>query len=166
MNGGHCSISQAAQASGVTVKAIRYYEEIGLIPHTARRTNGGQGTAHRVFAAAAIGRLRFIHQARALGLGLHEIRELVAIAEKQGCPGRRPEYHDILSRHLESINDRINRLLQLRSALAGLINADRSSAQSACCWETCGCMEADLSMKEGLPSVQSRPRRKNGGNHV
>lgn len=146
MNGGNCSISQAAHASGVTVKAIRYYEEIGLIPHTARRTNGGQGTAHRVFAVADIGRLRFIHQARALGLGLHEIRELVAIAEKRGCPGSRPEYRDILNRHLESINDHINRLLQLRSALAGLIDADhRRSAQSKCRWETCACMEADLS---------------------
>jgi hypothetical protein len=34
-------IGGAARAAGVSVKAIRYDEEIGLIPRTRRRANGG-----------------------------------------------------------------------------------------------------------------------------
>lgn len=134
------SIGETAKTSGVSIKAIRYYEEIGLIPRAQRRANGGLGNSHRVFTDADVGRLRFIHHARALGLGLTEIRKLVALAEEQGCPGTRPEYRKVFARHLESINERIEGLLQLRSTLKSLIDVEDSSADSECTWQTCDCM--------------------------
>lgn len=138
------SIGEAAKASGVTIKAIRYYEEIGVIPRSPRRTNGGQGFGHRVFTAADVGRLRFIHHARVLGLGLSEIRELVAIAAEPGCPGDRSEYRKILVRHLDSLNEQIEHLIWLRRALENLLDAERTGTEGGCCWETCGCMDATL----------------------
>ena len=54
------AIGQAAEATGLGVKTIHYYEEIGLNPRTRRRANGGQGAGRRVFTAADIGRLGFI----------------------------------------------------------------------------------------------------------
>jgi DNA-binding transcriptional MerR regulator len=162
------SIGEAARAAGVSIKAIRYYEEIGLIPRTRRRANGGRGAGHRVFTAADVGRLRFIHYARALGVGLPEVRKLVAIAEEQGCPGSRPEYREILSRHLGSINERIARLSQLRTTLEGLMDAERPGAEGGCTWETCGCMEAADSAPQGgvRPANEPPSLRNKGGIHV
>ena len=39
MQGRAYSIGEAAEASGVSIKAIRYYEEIELIPRARRRAN-------------------------------------------------------------------------------------------------------------------------------
>ena len=72
-NGGEQTVTQAtyliggaAEASGVTIKAIRYYEEIGLIPKVPRRNNVPHGNGHRVFSVSDVGRLKFIHHARHL----------------------------------------------------------------------------------------------------
>lgn len=134
------SIGEAAQASGTSIKAIRYYEEIGLIPKAARRSNAAHGHGHRVFSAADIGRLRFIHHARLLGLTLAEVRELIAIAEQHGCPGNKPEYRDVFARHLGAINERIDHLLQLRTTIEDLLRSNPSPGSPACTWESCGCM--------------------------
>ena len=65
-------IGELAARSGTTPDTLRYYERLGLLPR-AHRTSGG----FRVYSAQALDRLRFIKQARALGLTLQEIRSLV-----------------------------------------------------------------------------------------
>ena len=158
------SIGEAANASGVTVKAIRHYEEIGIIPRAPRSSSGGQGPGHRIFSADDVGRLRFIHHARALGLGLSEIRDLTAIAEERGCPGSRTEYREILTRHLDALNEQIDRLAWLRAALENLLDGDRPAAEGGCTWETCGCM-TDVKSEGPLPKG-SDSHSKKGENHV
>jgi MerR family gold-responsive transcriptional activator of gol and ges genes len=138
-------IGRAAEASGVSIKAIRYYEEIGLIPKALRRTNGPHGNGHRVFSVADVGRLKFIRHARFLGLSLAEVRELIAVAEEQGCPESKLEYRAVFKRHLNAINERIDHLLQLRTTIEEFMAGEPSSDSRACTWETCDCMEpADM----------------------
>lgn len=101
------SIGRAAKAAGLSVKTLRYYEEIGLVPK-ARRTNGAaHANGRRIYAEAEIGRLRFIHEARLLGLSLADIRDLLALAEGRGCPSGQPEYRRILEKQLREIDDRL-----------------------------------------------------------
>lgn len=111
------SIGDAARASGLTVKTIRYYEEIGLVPKPARKEGGPHGSGHRIYNQEEVARMRFIRHARLFGLPLADIRELLALADGTGCPSREPEYQEILTRRLRQIDERIQHLLGLRTAI-------------------------------------------------
>ncbi len=133
-------IGDAAKASGLTVKTIHYYEQIGLIPRAQRRNSGAHTGGNRVYGEADVGRLRFIYHARLLGLGLPDIRELLALADGKGCPGGQPEYEQVLRRHLDDIDDRIRHLLGLRATIEVLLSPQRQPKGEACSWNTCECM--------------------------
>jgi DNA-binding transcriptional MerR regulator len=66
-------IGQVAAQAAVNVQTLRYYERRGLMPATRRRASG-----YREYDPAAIGRVRFIKHAQALGFSLDDIGELLA----------------------------------------------------------------------------------------
>ena len=65
-------IGKAAQLSGTTIKAIRHYEAIGLLPAPQRQ---GQ---YRVYSAQNVELLMFIKCAQQLGFKLKELQEILA----------------------------------------------------------------------------------------
>lgn len=68
------NIGQAAKASGVPAKMIRYYETIGLVPPARRLKNG-----YRDYDATDVHRLRFVRCARDVGLSLERVGELLRL---------------------------------------------------------------------------------------
>jgi MerR family redox-sensitive transcriptional activator SoxR len=64
------TISQVAQQLQLRPSAIRYYEQIGILP-SAQRISG-----QRRYDSSVLHRLAIVQQARQLGFTLHEIREL------------------------------------------------------------------------------------------
>ena len=73
-----CNIGQAAQASGVSAKMIRHYEEIGLIGKALRGESG-----YRRYTAPEVHTLRFIKQARNLGFSIKQIGALLGLWQNQ-----------------------------------------------------------------------------------
>jgi MerR family transcriptional regulator, copper efflux regulator len=66
-------IGQLAEQAGISTKAIRYYEQIGILGPPERTATG-----YRSYDEAALGRLGFVRAAQAVGLTLGEIRHVIA----------------------------------------------------------------------------------------
>ncbi|MCZ9880327.1 heavy metal-responsive transcriptional regulator [Arthrobacter sp. B2a2-09] len=104
-------IGEAAQAAGMTSKALRFYEEHGLLPVAERNANG-----YRDYAAETINRLDFIRRGRAAGLALAQIREILLLRDA----GRSPCTHvrDLLAGQLAGLDAQIAELVALRATVA------------------------------------------------
>lgn len=123
------TVGEAARTVGVSPKAIRLWEAKGLIP-VAERTTGG----YRSFADTDLGRLRFIRQAKNLGLTLDEIRSIIDMQHA----GANPCGHvrQTIDSHLDAIDRQIADLVQLRNVLT----VAKSAANPACHGESKGTM--------------------------
>ena len=73
-------ISKAAQLSGTTIKTIRHYEAIGLLPAPQRRGN------YRVYSPQSIELLIFIKCAQQLGFKLKEMQAILLEHQGQVLP--------------------------------------------------------------------------------
>lgn len=73
-------IGEIAAAVGVTVKAVRFYAEQGLLGSVPR------AGAYRDFQSRHLQRLRVILHCRSHGFSVEEIREVIALLPDKGCP--------------------------------------------------------------------------------
>ena len=106
------TIGGLAQAAGVNVETIRYYQRRGLLDEPAK-PHGGQ----RRYDAAAATRVRFIKRAQQLGFTLEEVKSLLRLEDGQSCRETR-----LLAEHkLAAIESRIADLGRMRRLLKGLI---------------------------------------------
>ena len=108
------SIGDVARRTGLSVSAIRFYEEKGLVQ--SLRTGGNQ----RRFLRGEIRRLSFILIAQRLGLSLGEIDDVLSNLPQ----GRTPNARDwkVISKRIRSrIEERIVALEKLRDNLDGCI---------------------------------------------
>lgn len=107
------NIGQAAAASGLPPKTIRYYEEIGLI-RPARGTNG-----YRAFRPADVHKLAFLSRARALGFSIGDCRALLGLYDNQSRASA--DVKRLAQGHLARIETKIAELRALRATLGELV---------------------------------------------
>lgn len=107
------NIGQAAKASGVTAKMIRYYDEIGLV-QPASRTDSN----YREYDARQINELRFIKRGRSLGFSMEEITQLLSLWRDRARPSR--DVKAIADRHLADLDARIAEMQGMADTLRHL----------------------------------------------
>ena len=122
MNTNLLTIGELAQRTGLSVSAIRFYEEKGLV--AAIRTRGNQ----RRFLRADIRRLSFALIAQQLGLTIGQIQAELATLPNGRTPNR-DDWRRISERMRGALDQRIAMLSSTRDRLDGCIG--------------CGCLSLD-----------------------
>jgi MerR family transcriptional regulator, copper efflux regulator len=109
-------IGEVSIRSGLPVKTIRYYTDIGLLNPQVRRSPSG----YRLYESDVLNRLTFIRRTQALGLSLSEIRDILEIHDQGKLPcGQVKQY---LESKLAEIEAQIRQLSLLRSEVKGLLS--------------------------------------------
>jgi len=118
-------IGEVATVSGVPVKTIRYYEEIGVL-EAPRRTASG----YRDYSLDVLDQLAFIRSSQSVGLSLAQIREILKVRAEGVVPC---QY--VLSLLIERERDyrrKIAELIKARESVAALIERAQSLEPQAC----------------------------------
>jgi DNA-binding transcriptional MerR regulator len=111
-------VGELADRTGLSVRTLHHYDEIGLLA-PSRRTAAG----HRLYALAQVTRLQQIQSLRSLGFSLDEIRDCLA---RPGWSAER-----VVRLHLEALDRQIEHQQRLRQRLEWLRDhLDRSEAVS------------------------------------
>ena len=104
------NIGQAAKISGLTVKTVRYYDNIGLVKAYQNSEN-----QYRVYSKDDIAKLQFIGRARRFGFGIDECRELRSLYQDKNRPSR--EVKELTLEKLSKIDNKLDELKNLRNQL-------------------------------------------------
>lgn len=119
------NIGEAASKSGLSVKMIRHYEKIGVLPKS-RRTEAG----YRNFSAEDIHTLVFVSKSRQLGFSMLEIKKLVSIWNNKNRSSS--EVKAIVIKHIAALDIKIENLLLMQKALSGLVKQCRGDHRPEC----------------------------------
>ncbi|MGW6935551.1 MerR family transcriptional regulator [Lentzea sp. NPDC054927] len=122
---------QVAEAAGVNIQTLRYYERRGLLAEPERSLGG-----HRMYPAEAVTTLRVIKAAQRLGFTLEEVADLLdAGRHRHGAAD-----FGLQSRaraKLEEVEARISDLNTIRTSLLDALDAGCDDlvacAASSCC---------------------------------
>lgn len=128
---------QLAQATGVSAKTIRYYEQVGvLLP--ANRTAAG----YRQCAEQGLHRLLFIRRARTLGVSLRNLKSLTTALDDGPRATVRPRLLGLVREQLSAVQQQISDLHLFQQQLEQIVQrlllplpADHSAG--------CRCLDID-----------------------
>ena len=119
------NIGQAASATGVTAKMIRYYESIGLVAESRR-----SGAGYRTYSEDELHALRFIKRGRTLGFSLEQIRELLSLWQNKERASA--DVKAIALGHVAELNERIAALSEMRDTLRQLAGSCHGDDRPDC----------------------------------
>lgn len=118
------NISDAADQSGLPVKTIRYYEEIGLVV-PGRRDNG-----YRYYTCPELNKLAFLQRARRLGFSIEDCRALLSLYEDKNRASA--DVKRVAETHILEVDRKIAELRSLRDTLGRLVESCRGDDRADC----------------------------------
>ena len=118
------TIGNVADAAGVGVETVRYYERRGLVAQPQR----GLGTVRR-YGKGHVDRIRFIKHAQSLGFSLEEVATLLELEDGTD----RRSIRRIASERLDETRRRIADLKRIERVLAHLLHECEAHAKSPRC---------------------------------
>ena len=117
-------VGEAAKASRLPVKTVRYYEQIGLVVPD-RLDNG-----YRDYSEDQIKKLAFVQRARSLGFTIEDCRILLSLYEDKSRKSR--DVKEIATRHLDKIEKKISELENMRDTLKVLVKCCKGNERPDC----------------------------------
>ena len=155
-------IGELANAVGVSVQTLYFYERKGLLPPPERKLNG-----YRSYCAEHLTRLFFIKHCRALDITLDEIARLLQLLERPADDCF--EARVLVVQHLEQVRLQIASLQALErhlEQLQGRCKGHEDAAHCgilvdlahAACDEACGCEVASRQLAKAGHDLPDTPR--------
>ena len=114
-------IGQVAEATGLSVKTVRFYCDQGLIGTVARSAGG-----YRLFDPAVVGELGLIRALRAMDVPVPQIRRILDVRRSGHC--NCGALKSSIQGRLRSIDQRLTELAAMKAELSQLLSS----------WEECG----------------------------
>ena len=119
------NIGKAASLSGLTIKTVRYYSDIGIIkPDTHSKTG------YRYFTDDDVAKLQFVGKARKFNFGIDECRELLALYENKERPSK--DVKKITLEKISEIDIKLSELKSLKNQLSKLALICEGNEESQC----------------------------------
>lgn len=118
------TIGKLAEAGGVGVETVRYYQRRGMLAQPERGYHGGV----RRYDEADVRRLRFIRSAQAAGFTLEQIGELLELDARDD----RPRARELAREQIEMLDRKIAELTAARDALGKLAHECGKGGKGPC----------------------------------
>ncbi len=119
------NIGQAADASGVSAKMIRYYESVGLIAQAARTDAG-----YRRYTDNEVQTLRFIKRSRDLGFSLERIKTLLGLWDDRSR--KSADVKKLARQYIRELDADIEKLQSIRNELQHLADCCHGDQRPEC----------------------------------
>jgi MerR family copper efflux transcriptional regulator len=119
------NIGAVANASGLSAKTIRYYEDAGLIASANRSASG-----YRIYTQADVITLRFIKRARELGFSIERTRRLVDLWHDKGRASA--DVKRLALDHMADITAKIAAMSAMRDTVQELADACDGNYRPEC----------------------------------
>lgn len=108
------TIGELARLTGFNAKAIRYYEQVGVLPPSSRSENG-----YRRYSQADVNRLHLLRRLRLLGISLEEAKSLVVATIDAPCYEVQHDLFHLINARLVALDQEIAELHRLREEVVG-----------------------------------------------
>lgn len=118
------TIGDLADAAGVGVETVRYYQRRRLVAQPGKAAG-----AYRRYGAGHVDRIRFIKRAQALGFSLEEVESLLALEDGAD----RKTIRSIAGARLQETRRRIADLKRIEHALSHLLHECETHARAHRC---------------------------------
>ena len=112
----HMQIGEVAEQTGLSLRTIRYYEEVGLVTPSARTTGG-----FRLYSETDVARLRLVRRMKPLEFSLEEMKDVLTVLDGLEAGDPLSTEHDQL----------VGRLEMYREATAARITALKEQLEVA-----------------------------------
>ncbi len=120
------TIGRLAREAGVPASTVRYYERSRLL-----RPDGRTEGNYRIYSSEALGRLRFIRAAQAIGLALTDITTLLDFRDGRTAPCR--EVQTLIEERLAELKKRLVELRHVQAVLHSSLRMCRKTERRGHC---------------------------------
>lgn len=141
------TISQLARRSGVPATTLRFYEKVGVTPAATRSDSG-----YRLYDDAAVARVAFVQRAKALGIELDDLAELVRLWDGDECAPVQERLRTMVHDQRAATRQRMEEL----TTLAADLDAVGASIGDAACGPDCACLRPVAQPASELPLATER----------